>query len=73
MAYIELFCMIAAGVFWYRAAQMENLSPVAWVAASLLFSVAAMWMFGSVVSMLVSQVLLLVVVTLWRVLRAGAR
>ena len=72
MAYFELFCMVASGVFWYRAARMEDLSPVAWVVASIAFNLAAMAMFGSVVSMLVSQVLLLVVITLWRVFKPSA-
>lgn len=60
------FILIAMGIFWYRAARVENASAVYWVSLSIVFNLAAQGLFGSYTSMLLSQVLLFVLITVWR-------
>ena len=60
------FILIATGIFWYRAAHVENVSAVYWVSLSILFNLAAQWLVGTYTAMLVSQVLLFVLITAWR-------
>ena len=67
------FILIATGVFWYRAAQVENVSAVYWVSLSILSNLAAQWLVGTYTAMLVSQVLLFALITVWRAFGAEDR
>lgn len=67
MDYLPLAVAIACAVFWYRGAQVENVSPLLWVGPSLVISVVVIFAlkqgWGAVA---VSQVALFVAITIYR-------
>ena len=70
MPYLEIAIAIAGAVFFYKAAEHENRSPVVWVGLSVLVSGGLI--FGLRASALwvgLAQVALLPLIALWRLLR----
>ena len=69
----ETFVLLGMAIGWYKAAELENISSIPWVALSILFNLAALWLVGSIASMLVSQGLLMLLIAAWRAFGPGAR
>ena len=70
MPYLELAVAIAAGVFFYKAAEQEKRSPVMWVALSVLVSAALIFKLNaSALWVALAQVALLPLIALWRMWR----
>ena len=70
MDYIALAIAIAGAVFYYKAAEHENKSPVIWPGLSLLVSGLLIFVVKSGYFVLVAgQLALLALIALWRVWR----
>ncbi len=70
MPYLEIAIAIAAAVFFYKAAEHENRSPIPWVGLSAVISAALIFHFhAGAMWVALAQVALLPVIALWRMLR----
>ena len=69
MSYFHLAIAFAGAVFYYKGAQHENISPIPWVALSIAMSALVMWLAGSIIVMVMGQLVLVPAIALWRVLR----
>lgn len=67
--YTAVAFAVLSVVFWFKGAQIENRSPVTWVALSIGVSVVVtMVLHRSWLAILVGQLLLMVVITVHRTL-----
>jgi len=67
--YTAIAFTILAAVFWVKSAQLENRSPVSWVALSLGISGLVMIVLhGGWLAVLTGQAVLVVIITLYRTL-----
>ena len=65
--YTAIAIAILAAVFWFKGAQMENRSPVSWVALSVGISgVVNIGLKGGWLAVLLSQVALVAAITVYR-------
>jgi len=71
MNYTLIAIAIAAAVVFYKAGEMENRSPLPWVALSILVSAIVITWSGSTFWMVVGQVALFPLIAIWRVWREG--
>ena len=70
MDYIALAISIAGAVFYYKAAEHENKSPVIWVGLSLVVSAVLIFVIhAGYFALVAGQFALLVVIAMWRVWR----
>ena len=70
MDYIAIAIAIAGAVFYYKAAEHENKSPVVWVGLSLVTSAVLIFVVHAGYFLLVAgQLVLMVFIALWRVWR----
>jgi hypothetical protein len=68
--YIAVAIAIAGAVFYYKAAEHENQSRLAWTGFSLVISVALMFVFhAGYFALVAGQVSLLLLIALWRMWR----
>jgi len=68
--YIALAIAIAGAVFYYKAAEHENKSPVAWTGLSLVVSALLIFVVHAGYFLLVAgQFALLIAIALWRTWR----
>ena len=73
MNYIQLAIAFAGAVFFYKAAQHENISPIPWVALSIAVSALLMWLAVSMLLMAVGQLALIPAIAVWRVWREDSK
>ena len=69
MNYLPIAIAIAGAVFYYKAAEHENISPVPWVALSVAVSALVLWLGASVIIAALAQLALIPAIALWRVWR----
>lgn len=70
MDYMGLAAAIAAGIFWYRGAEMERVNPLWWVGPSIVISGLAIFTFTrGWLGVILGQVALLVAITVYRTLK----
>ena len=70
MPYFPILIISLCAVFYYRAAQFENQSPVIWPGLSLLISGLTWFVFKwGILGSVVAQVGLFAGITVWRILR----
>jgi len=67
--YTALAFAVLSAAFWLKGAQIENRSPVTWVALSIGISgIVTMLLHGGWLAIVVGQLLLMVVITVFRAL-----
>ena len=69
MHYFHFAIAFAGAVFYYKAAAHENTSPIPWVALSVAMSSLMMWLGGSLIVMVMGQLILVPGIAVLRVLR----
>ena len=70
MDYMAIAAAIACATFWYKGAEMENISPVYWAGPSVLLS--GIVIFGlqrGWLTLLLAQVAMLIAITIYRAMR----